>query len=343
MATTFQTIDYKPEPVKDPAAGIEVAEFTPYKGLEPFFTSVMVMDVTPAQRSLLTLMLLELDNGLQSYERGDTAQAVRHHKSMLEHSKAALKDAPAAAQQLFVDITSAVRGVKNADGSEKPWGRTLSAIVDEFKRGQEAENNLSLMPKNAQTGVDTFYASPRQILRVADKDYFNLDFTVAAERVEPKPVAWVRHEYRNLGVVLEQMSQPGQPARVDALVALSSLRTMNRHEGQYVSDVRNKVKNDGSENNAYKESRKRLQQAVAKLLVNDKVGYGMQSSLERWQKPVYDYAKRFERISEGPSLIARAFHAAASFFTEHMLPKALHASPEMQVQTQKFFEPKRNP
>lgn len=343
MATTYQTIDYKPDPVKEPAAGIEVAEFTPYKGLEPFFTSVMVMDVTPAQRSLLTLMLLELDNGLQSYERGDTAQAVQHHKNMLEHSKAALKDAPAAAQQLFVDITSAVRGVKNPDGSEKTWGRTLSAIVDEYKRGQEAEKNLSLMPLNAQTGVDTFYASPRQILRVADKDYFNLDFTVAAERVEPKPVAWVRHEYRNLGVVLEQMSQPGQPGRVDAIVALSSLRTMNRHEGQYVSDVRNKVKNDGSENKAYKESRKRLQQAVAKLLVNEKVGYGIQSSLERWQKPVSEYAKRFERISEGPSLIARAFHAAASFFTEHMLPKALHASPEMQVQTQKLFTPKQNP
>ncbi len=341
MATAQQTIEYKPEPLKDPAAGIEVAEFTPYKGLEPYFTRVMTMDVTPEQRSKLTLMLLELDNGLQAHERGDVEQAVRHHKNMLEYSKAALKGASSDAQQIFIDITSAVRGVKDADGTEKPWGRTLAAIVEDYKRGQEAQKNLSLMPLNAQTGIATFYAtSPRRDLRVSDRDYFNLDFTGAAEIPEKKPLGWTRPEYRNLGVVLEQMSRTGQPNRVEAMVALSSLRIMNARESEFLTDQRNGVKNDGEKNKSYTDSRKRLQEFTAKLLKSDKVHYAPKSGLERWSKPVNTYASRFERISQGPSLIAKAFQAAASFFTTYMIPKTLHASPEMQVQTQKLFAPK---
>lgn len=344
MVTALQTIEYKPDPVKDPAAGIEVAEFTPYKGLEPYFTQVMTMDVTPEQRSKLTLMLLELDNGLQAHERGDVEQAVRHHKNMLEYSKAALKGASADAQQIFIDITSAVRGVKNADGSEKPWGRTLAAIVEDYKRGHEAEKNLSLMPLNAQNGGANFYAtSPRRALRVSDRDYLNLDFTVAADAPEKKPAAWTRPEYRNLGVVLEQMSKPGQPGRVEALVALSALRTMNTRETEFLSDQRNGVKNDGEKNKSYTDSRKRLQEFTAKLMKNGKVHYATKAGLERWAKPVETYAKRFERISQGPSLIAKAFHAAASFFTTYMIPKTLHASPEMQVQVQKMTAPKQVP
>ncbi len=343
MASTHQTLEYKPEPAKDLAAGIEVAEFTPYKGLDAYFTRVMTMDVTPEQRSKLTLMLLELDNGLQAHERGDVEQAVRHHKNMLEHSKAALKDASADAQQIFVDITSAVRGVKNADGTEKPWGRTLAAIVEDYKRGQEAEKNLSLMPLNAQTGVATFYAtSPRRALRVSDSDYLNLDFTVAADAPEKKPLGWTRPEYRNLGVVLEQMSKPGQPNRVEAMVALSSLRIMNARETEFLTDQRNGVKNDGEKNKSYTDSRKRLQEFTAKLLKSDKVHYAAKSGLERWSKPVNTYAKRFERISQGPSLIAKAFYAAASFFSTHLMPqKGLHASPEMQAQTQKLLAPRQ--
>lgn len=343
MVTAPQTIEYKPEPAKDPADGIEVAEFTPYKGLETYFTRVMTMNVTPEQRSSLTLMLLELDNGLQSHERGDVEQAVRHHKNMLEHSKAALKDASADAQQIFVDITSAVRGVKNADGTEKPWGRTLAAIVEDYKRGQDAEKNLSMMPLNAQTGVATFYAtSPRRALRVSDSDYFNLDFTVAADAPQKKPVGWARPEYRNLGVVLEQMSKPGQPGRVEAMVALSSLRIMNARETEFLTDQRNGVKNDGEKSKSYADSRKRLQEFTTKLLKRDKVHYASKTGLERWSKPVYAYAQRFERISQGPSLIAKAFYAAASFFSTYMMPsKGLHASPEMQVQTQKMLGPKQ--
>ncbi len=342
MATTQQTIEYKPEPLKDPASGIEVAEFTPYKGLDQYFTRVMTMNVTSEQRSKLTLMLLELDNGLQAHERGDVEQAVRHHKNMLEHSKAALKGASAEVQQIFVDITSAVRGVKNEDGSEKPWGRTLAAIVEDYKRGQDAEKNLSLMPLNAQTGVATFYAtSPRRMLRVADTDYMSLDFTVAAEAPEKKPLGWTRPEYRNLGVVLEQMSKSGQPGRVEALVALSALRTMNARETEFLADQRNGVKNDGEKNKSYTDSRKRLQEFTAKLMKSGKVHYAAKVGLERWVKPVDTYARRFERISQGPSLIAKAFHAAASFFTTYIMPKTLHASPEMQVQTQKLLAPKQ--
>lgn len=343
MATASQTIEYKPDPVKDPAAGIEVAEFAPYKGLEPYFTQVMTMNVTPEQRSKLTLMLLELDNGLQAHERGDVEQAVRHHKNMLEHSKAALKDASAEAQQIFVDITSAVRGVKNADGTEKPWGRTLAAIVEDYKRGQDAQKNLSLMPLNAQTGVATFYAtSPRRALRVSDRDYLSLEFTAAADAPEKKTAAWTRPEYRNLGVVLDQMSKPGQPGRVEAMVALSSLRIMNARETEFLADQRNGVKNDGEKNKSYTDSRQRLQEFTTKLMKNDKVHYASKVGLERWRKPVNTYAQRFERISQGPSLIAKAFHAAASFFTTYMMPKTLHASPEMQVQTQKLLAPKQN-
>lgn len=338
MAFAHPTIEYKPEPLKDPAAGIEVAEFAPYKGLDAYFTRVMTMDVTPEQRGKLTLLLLELDNGLQAHERGDVEQAVRHHKNMLEYSKAALKDASAEAQQIFIDITSAVRDVKN----EKPWGRTLAAIVEDYKRGQEAQKNLSLMPLNAQTGVASFYAtSPRRALRVSDSDYLSLDFTGAAEVPERKPAGWTRPEYRNLGVVLEQMSKPGQPGRVEALVALSALRTMNVRETEFLADQRNGVKNDGEKNKSYSESRKRLQEFTAKLMKNGKVHYASKAGLERWSKPVDAYAKRFERISQGPSIIAKAFHAAASFFTTYMMPKTLHASPEMQVQTQKLTAPKQ--
>lgn len=328
------SIDYVPVPLPETGPSIEVAEFTPYKGLEPILDRILSLKTTTGIRATLTFMLMELDSALTAQEAGDPAQAVRHHKSMLDYSKQVFsqketlagtseeakqqgaQNVQAAAQQIFIDITSAVRGVKNPDGTEKSWGKTLKEIVENFKRAQKAEKNLSL-----QTGpVTTFFDSPRRELRAARRDdFFDREFNAAAEKQkQPGTTFWVRPEYRNLGLVLEQMATPGQPARVQAMVALSKLRVMNENETAYLANTRAHVKNDGAQQKAYKQARKDLQEFTTRLLKGDKLNDREKAGLARWLKPVTSYASRFERIAQGPGLIAQAFHATAAYLATHL-------------------------
>ena len=333
LKTSDKPIDYVPVALPEPAAAIEVSEYVPYQGLEPFVDRILSLKVPNDIRGTLTVMLVELDNGLQAFERGDVAQAVRSHKAMLDYSKQAFKQAgalpqarQAEVQKIFIDITSATRGVKNDDGSEKSWGKTLAAIVEEYKRAQKAEQNLALQPDGLPAA---FFSSPRRQQRtLVNNDYFSRDFTASAEIKVGSPTAWTRNEYRNLGIVLEQMSTPGQPARVDAMVALSQLRRMNASETEYLKNSRNGARNEGTQNKTYKESRKRLQELSAKLLKNPSVRAADKTGLARWLKPVTAYAPRFERISQGPSLIAKAFFAAAGYIAEQVKKVKPAATPK---------------
>jgi len=327
-------IDYVAEPVKDPAEGISVGEFKPYNGLAPFFTKVMELKTTPAIRNNLTIMLLELDSGLNAFDAGNRDQAVRHHENMLDMSRNIFrqqetltgKSAEAKAadganvyadvQKLFIDITSAARDTANM--GDKPWARSLQGIVEDFKARRDAQKNLSLMPEQGYSAdAPTFIASPRHTLRDASKA--DLDFTKATT---PQTVAWSRPEYRNLGVVLEQMSQKGQPGRIEAMVALSSLRNMNAKETEFLKDMRDGKANDGEKNKSFRDSHKRLDTYVEKLLNNEKISPNTLGGLARWHKPATDYAKRFERISQGPGVLSKIFHSAASFLARVLPPKA---------------------
>ncbi len=335
---SVDTIDFVAEPVKSAGAGIEVAEFKPYKGLQQFFDRVDALKTAPALKTTLTLMLLELDSALQAQDAGNPSEAVRHHQSMLKLSKDVFRetavlngtdfDARAAGgenvtsqvQKIFIDITSATRGVKNDDGSEKTWGRTLAAIVQEFKARNEAVKNLALMPERGYQADNpqVFFASPRHDFRAASK--FDLDFTSAAK---PENTVWARPEYKNLGIVLEQLARPGQPARVDALVALTSLKIMNKAEKEFVDDIRTGKENTGAQNKSFRESRQKLTEYVGKLSENPVIGANMAASLQRWHKPLADYARKFEKISQGPSLLSKIFHSAASFIGGKILKSAV--------------------
>ncbi|MDE1152785.1 MAG: hypothetical protein PW788_09635 [Micavibrio sp.] len=341
-------IDYIAEPATNPSAGLTVDEFKPYKGLEPFFTKVMELKTTPSIRNSLTVMLLELDSGLTAFDAGNREQAVRHHENMLNTSRTVFKqqetltgksaEAQAAGganvyadvQKMFTDITSAAR--ETANTSEKPWARSLQGVVEEFKARRDAQKNLSLMPEQGyRADAPVFLASPRHTLRETSK--FDIDFTKASE---PATVAWSRPEYRNLGTVLEQMARTGQPARVEAMVALSSLRNMNAKEVEFLKDMRNGKPNDGEKNKSFRDSHKRLDAYVEKLLANDKVGRDVAGSLARWHKPASDYAKRFERISQGPGVLSKIFHSAASFLariakTPEQAAKKAPAAPQMKA------------
>lgn len=334
MKTDKSTIDYVPVPLPDTGPSIEVAEYSPYKGLEPILDRILSLKTTTGIRGTLTFMLMELDSALTAHEAGDPAQAVRHHKAMLDYSKQVFRQSAtltgtsdeakqqgaqnvqAEAQQIFIDITSAVRGVKNADGTEKSWGKTLKEIVENFKRAQKAEQNLTL-----QTGtVMSFFDSPRREQRASRRDdFFAQDFNAASEKQKQGGgIFWVRPEYRNLGIVLEQMAKPGQPARVQAMVALSKLRVMNDNETAYLANTHAHVKNDGAQQKAYKQARKDLQEFTSRLLKGDKLNDREKAGLARWLKPVTTYASRFERIAQGPGLIAQAFHATATYLATHL-------------------------
>ncbi len=328
------TIDYVAEPANDRSIGIEVAEFKPYNGLQQFFDRVDALKTAPALRTTLTMMLLELDSALQAQDGGNPAEAVRHHQSMLNISKdvfrqtamlngtdydarvAGGEDVTGQVQKIFIDITSAARGVKNDDGTKKPWGRTLAAVVEEFKARNDAVKNLSLMPEKGYLPASqpVFFASPRHDFRAASK--FDLDFTNSAK---PEGTVWTRPEYKNLGIVLEQLSRNGQPARVDALVALSCLKSMSNREKEFVDDIRSGTPNTGAQNKSFAESNKRLAEYIGKLTQNEAIGPNMAANLQRWQKPVADYARKFEKISQGPSLLSKIFHSAASFIGQKLL------------------------
>lgn len=334
-------IEYDPDPMPDGMGKIEVSEYTPYEGLEPFFTRVMTLEgSSPAQRQGLTLMLMELDSALQAQEGGDHAQAVRHHKQMLDHAKDALKNSTPAAQKIFTEITSAVRD------QSKPWGATLAAIVENYKRTQQAEQNLSLLPAGVTKA--TFYvdapvtlAAKTAVKSARSQSRAEARAEARAELLQLAPkffepaqhkkdtTSWVRQEYKNLGIVLDEMSRPGQPGRVDAMLALSSLRTMNAQEREFLSDQRNGVKNDGRRNETFTAARQKLAQAMTKLERNERIRDAAQVSLARWKSPAVKHARLFERISQGPGTLMRAFYAAASFFSTHIMPavKAVAKSP----------------
>jgi hypothetical protein len=338
MAADVGFIDYVAPPVSRPEDGLVVEEFKPLEGLAPYFDRVDALQTTPAVKSGLTLMLLEMDSALHAHAAGDKDVAVNHHESMLRHArgvfgrrddlkgksadaqKCGADDVYKTVQRLFISLTSeAVRGEKRQDGSRgkpKPWGRALGEIAEGLRARNHARAHLQLQPVEEE---QIAFASPRRPYGMQDAFTWS-----SAPQAPGKPkTPWVSREYKNLATVLEAFQQKTGGARKDAVIALACLNAINRDEYDWTRG--GKAEKTEEQRKHFNEYHKRLDRYVHNLLRNKAVTEGQKAGLSRFYQPAKKHAQRFKDVINQGGALSRIFHTAVSSLLQAALRKGLAA------------------
>jgi hypothetical protein len=298
-----------------------------YKGLDTVFAQTQNFQTTRTIKNNLGLMVLELDLALKSFEDGDKPRALDHHRNMQRYSSMVLREtetltgvSPAAkeagAKNINIDVRSLVADLQSTAAIAQPWQETLGAI----ETAQRAKQDAAVAKISLMQDADI----PRPVARKATAADIAFTFAMAVEQTFDTPVAqattvkdihWARREYRQLAQVLESLSTQGKytPARGEAMVALSCLKTLNRHDVA----VKKRVQTTGSADDrdsqkAVREYTARLNTYLKKLNRNDAVSDGAKANLRRFGQPAQQAVKSLGKMLAGPGMLFRAFRYAVA-------------------------------